>query len=106
MSFVAEDIRVADGNWPPRAVLPQAAVLAFPFTVLEVVRIGLQAGTARQLAETFAPPETARKCARRGGGGVCDWRHRAAVQLVQGAGPFPAPPADAQRQFTIQIEGR
>lgn len=31
---------------------------------------------------------------------------RAALQLVQGAGPFPAPPAGAQRQFTIQIEGR
>lgn len=29
-----------------RAVLPQASRLAFPFTVLEVVRIGLQAGTA------------------------------------------------------------
>lgn len=30
----------------PRAVLPQASRLAFPFTVIEVVRIGLQAGTA------------------------------------------------------------
>lgn len=29
-----------------RAVLPQASKLAFPFTVLEVVQIGLQAGTA------------------------------------------------------------
>jgi iron complex transport system ATP-binding protein len=29
-----------------RAVLPQAAQLAFPFTVLEVVRLGLQAGSA------------------------------------------------------------
>lgn len=29
-----------------RAVLPQAAHLAFPFTALEVVRLGLQAGTA------------------------------------------------------------
>lgn len=29
-----------------RAVLPQASQLAFPFTVLEVVRLGLQAGTA------------------------------------------------------------
>lgn len=29
-----------------RAVLPQSAQLAFPFTVLEVVRIGQQAGTA------------------------------------------------------------
>ncbi|GGB06930.1 heme ABC transporter ATP-binding protein [Allosediminivita pacifica] len=29
-----------------RAVLPQAARLAFPFTVLEVVRLGLQAGTS------------------------------------------------------------
>jgi iron complex transport system ATP-binding protein len=29
-----------------RAVLPQASRLAFPFTVLEVVRLGLQAGTS------------------------------------------------------------
>ena len=29
-----------------RAVLPQASRLAFPFTVLEVVRLGLQSGTA------------------------------------------------------------
>lgn len=29
-----------------RAVLPQAAHLAFPFTAIEVVRLGLQAGTA------------------------------------------------------------
>ncbi|SMC82279.1 heme ABC transporter ATP-binding protein [Primorskyibacter flagellatus] len=29
-----------------RAVLPQASRLAFPFTVIEVVRIGLQSGTA------------------------------------------------------------
>ncbi|WP_370311977.1 heme ABC transporter ATP-binding protein [Sagittula sp.] len=29
-----------------RAVLPQASRLAFPFTVLEVVRLGVQAGTA------------------------------------------------------------
>ncbi|HEY9038875.1 MAG TPA: heme ABC transporter ATP-binding protein [Roseovarius sp.] len=29
-----------------RAVLPQASQLAFPFTVIEVVRLGLQAGTA------------------------------------------------------------
>lgn len=29
-----------------RAVLPQSSRLAFPFTVLEVVRMGLQAGTA------------------------------------------------------------
>lgn len=29
-----------------RAVLPQASRLAFPFTVIEVVRLGLQAGTA------------------------------------------------------------
>lgn len=29
-----------------RAVLPQAARLAFPFTVIEVVRLGLQSGSA------------------------------------------------------------
>ena len=29
-----------------RAVLPQASLLAFPFTVIEVVRLGLQSGTA------------------------------------------------------------
>ncbi|MFX0547176.1 heme ABC transporter ATP-binding protein [Roseovarius sp. S1116L3] len=29
-----------------RAVLPQASQLAFPFTVIEVVRLGLQSGTA------------------------------------------------------------
>ncbi|NSX56212.1 heme ABC transporter ATP-binding protein [Parasulfitobacter algicola] len=29
-----------------RAVLPQASTLAFPFTVIEVVRIGLQSGTS------------------------------------------------------------
>ncbi len=29
-----------------RAVLPQASVLAFPFSVIEVVRLGLQSGTA------------------------------------------------------------
>jgi len=29
-----------------RAVLPQASQVAFPFTVLEIVRLGLQAGTA------------------------------------------------------------
>lgn len=31
-----------------RAVLPQAATLAFPFQVIEVVRIGLRSGTAGQ----------------------------------------------------------
>ncbi|QFT96392.1 Hemin import ATP-binding protein HmuV [Roseovarius sp. THAF8] len=34
-----------------RAVLPQASRLAFPFTVIEVVRLGQQAGTAGQHAE-------------------------------------------------------
>ncbi len=34
-----------------RAVLPQAARLAFPFTVIEVVRIGLHAGTSGRRAE-------------------------------------------------------
>ncbi|MCE0505934.1 heme ABC transporter ATP-binding protein [Roseivivax sp. GX 12232] len=34
-----------------RAVLPQAATLAFPFTVAEVVRIGLQAGQEGDHAE-------------------------------------------------------
>ncbi|MHC0053615.1 heme ABC transporter ATP-binding protein [Actibacterium sp. D379-3] len=33
-----------------RAVLPQAAALAFPFTVLEVVRLGLTAGVSAQRA--------------------------------------------------------
>lgn len=33
-----------------RAVLPQASVLAFPFTVLEVVQIGLQAGSEAQVS--------------------------------------------------------
>ena len=34
-----------------RAVLPQSAVLAFPFTVIEVVRLGLQAGTSAMQTE-------------------------------------------------------
>lgn len=34
-----------------RAVLPQTATLAFPFTVIEVVRMGLLAGTAGQRAD-------------------------------------------------------
>ena len=34
-----------------RAVLPQAALLAFPFTVIEVVRLGLQSGTAGDRSE-------------------------------------------------------
>lgn len=34
-----------------RAVLPQESRLAFPFSVIEVVRIGLQAGTAGNCAE-------------------------------------------------------
>lgn len=35
-----------------RAVLPQATVLAFPFTVIEVVRIGLHQGHAGELQST------------------------------------------------------
>lgn len=31
---------------------------------------------------------------------------QAALQLVRGAGPFPRPPAGAQRSFSIQIKGR
>lgn len=37
-----------------RAVLPQASRLAFPFTVIEVVRLGLQAGTAGDRPEVPA----------------------------------------------------
>ncbi|SFE74545.1 heme ABC transporter ATP-binding protein [Roseivivax sediminis] len=37
-----------------RGVLPQAATLAFPFTVTEVVRIGLRAGDAGEHAEIAA----------------------------------------------------
>jgi iron complex transport system ATP-binding protein len=38
-----------------RAVLPQAARLAFPFTVIEVVRLGLQSGTAGDRPEVQMP---------------------------------------------------
>lgn len=31
---------------------------------------------------------------------------RAAVQMIRGAAPFPAPPPGAQRSFSIRIEGR
>lgn len=34
-----------------RAVLPQASLLAFPFTVIELVRLGLQSGTAGDRSE-------------------------------------------------------
>ena len=31
---------------------------------------------------------------------------RAAIQVVQRAAPFPAPPAGAQRSYSIQIKAR
>ena len=34
-----------------RAVLPQVSTLAFPFTVIEIVRIGLQQGTAGEMGQ-------------------------------------------------------
>ncbi|SFJ69763.1 heme ABC transporter ATP-binding protein [Celeribacter neptunius] len=42
-----------------RAVLPQSGSLAFPFTVLELVRLGLSAGVATGRADTTALPSQA-----------------------------------------------
>lgn len=59
-----------------RAVLPQSSALAFPFTVLEVVQIGLRAGTSG--LESDMPMQALRKV------GLAQYAHRNLQELSGG----------------------